>query len=161
MMDEQRFWSIIQSAWPATEQTTALRQMAFSGELEISKELYAIQKQILENLTATLNHLDGDDLLTFDRILERKLYDIDRADIQEYTDGSDDGFLYCRGFIISMGRDYYGMVQAEPSRAVMDIEFEELCYHAYWLYEQKYGPMPLSEISRETGSNRAGWNDQS
>src|SRR6266545_6332323 len=140
MMDESRFWSLIQSAWPATQQATLLRQMAFSGELEDDDELYTAQKQMLNNLTNALNQLDADDLLTFDRILERKLYDIDRADIQEYTDGSDDGFLYCRGFIISMGRDYYGMVQAEPSRAVMDIEFEELCYHAYWLYEQKYGP---------------------
>src|SRR5262245_56177242 len=107
MMDESRFWSLIESAWPATEQAALLRQMAFSGELEYGGELYTFQKQMLDNLTKALNQLDAGDLLAFDRILERKLYDIDRADVHEYTDGSDDGFLYCRGFIVGMGRDYY------------------------------------------------------
>src|SRR5262249_29693965 len=160
MMDEARFWSLIERASPTTHEATVLRQMAFSGELDDSDERYAVQKQLFDNLTTALDQLDADDLLTFDRILERKLYDIDRADIHEYTDGSDDGFLYCRGFIVSMGRDYYETVQTDPARAVMDVEFEELCYHSYWLYEQKYGPMPPSEISRETGSNPKQWTEQ-
>jgi len=104
MMDESRFWSLIQSARPATQQATLLRQMAFSGELEDDDELYTAQKQMLNNLTNALNQLDADDLLAFDRILERKLYDIDRADIQEYTGGSDDGFLYYY-FVISGGAE--------------------------------------------------------
>jgi hypothetical protein len=114
---------------------------------------------MLANLTTALNQLDADDLLTFDRILERKLYELDRADIHDYTDGSDDGFLYCRGFIVSIGQEYYELVKANPSRALIDIEFEELCYHPHWLYEEKYGSMPASDISREIGSNPSGWAD--
>jgi hypothetical protein len=157
MMDEARFWTLIAGAWPPLEQAIRLQQMAFTGELKGSDDLYPIQKQMLATLTDALNQLDADELLTFDRILERKLYDLDRADIQEYTDGSDDGFLYCRGFIVSMGREYYDLVNIEPSHALMDIEFEELCYLPHWLYEQKYGPIPPSNISRETGSNLSGW----
>ena len=157
MMDEGRFWSLIAGAWPTTEQAMTLRQMVFIGELEDSDDLYRLQKQMLANLTDALNQLDADELLAFDRMLERKLYDIDRADIQEYTDGSDDGFLYCRGFIVSMGQEYYDLVKADPSHALMDAEFEEFCYHPHWLYKEKYGPMPPSDISRETGSNATGW----
>ena len=157
MMDEPRFWSMIEAAWPRTQHAIALRQLAFTGELEDSADLYGIQKQMLAILTDTLNQLDADELLTFDRILERKLYEIDRADIQEYTDGSDDGSLYCRGFIVSMGQEYYDLIKADPSRALMDVEFEELCYHPHWLYEDKYGPIAPSDISRETGSNPTGW----
>jgi len=156
-MEEQRFWSLIESAWPTTEQAKLLRQMAFQGEPIDKEEPYFVQMEMLNYLTSMLNELDADDLLAFDRILERKLYDIDRADIQAYTDGSDDGFLYCRGFIISLGREYYEAVSIDPSRAMMDAEFEELCYHPQMLYEQKYGAMPPSLISRETGSNQEGW----
>ncbi len=153
MMDEARFWSLIAGAWPTMEQAITLRQMVFTGKLEDSDDLYRIQKQMIGNLTDALKHLDADELLTFDRILERKLYDIDRADIHEHTDGSDDGFLYCRGFIVSMGQEYYDLVKADPSHALMDVEFEEFCYHPHWLYEEQYGSMSPSDISRETGSN--------
>lgn len=159
-MNEQHFWSIIETAWPTTKQATALREKAFAGMLEPNKALKTVQKQILENLTHALDQLAQDDLLTFDRILERKLYDIDREDVHKYTDGSDDGFLYCRGFIVSMGREYYEMVNADPAKATSDVEFEEFCYHPYSMYENKYGtPPPPSGLSRETGSNQAGWDE--
>ena len=159
MMDETRFWSMIAAAWPTTAQAISCRQMALANELEDSDDLYRFQKQMLANLTISLNSLDAHELLTFDRILERKLYDIDRAEIQEYTDGSNDGFLYCRGFIVSMGQEYYEMVKADPSRALMDAEFEEFCYCSYWFYKEKYGPVPPSDTSRETGSNTSGWGE--
>ena len=57
---------------------------------------------VVPALQAALDLLPKDELLQFDRILERKLYDIDRSEIHEYTDGSDDGFLYCRGFGIGI-----------------------------------------------------------
>jgi hypothetical protein len=157
MIDDSRFWSLIEAAWPDTEQATMLRQRAFAGELEDSDDLYTVQKQMLANLEDALNRLNATDLLAFDRTLEQRLYDIDREDVQEYTDGSDDGFLYCRGFIVSMGRAYYDLVSTEPSRALMDLEFEEICYLPHRLYEERFGPMPPSNISRETGSNRDGW----
>jgi hypothetical protein len=95
--------------------------------------------------------------LAFDRILERKLYDLDRAEIHEHTDGSDDGFLYARGFIVAAGKDYYDAVLAKPSTARMDLECEEMCYLSWELYEENFGVLPPSEISRESCSNTAGW----
>ena len=157
MMNEEQFWAIIEAAWPTVKQAATLREKAFAGTLEPNKALETAQKQLLENLTSTLNQLNQNDLLTFDHILEHKLYDIDRAEIHEYTDGSDDGFLYCRGFIVSMGQEYYEMVSTDPTKAEIDVEFEEFCYYPYHLYEKKYGTPPLSELSRETGSNQAGW----
>lgn len=46
----------------------------------------------LDIVIPTLEKLKKADLLEFDRILERKLYEFDRADVHEHTDG-DDGFL--------------------------------------------------------------------
>jgi hypothetical protein len=83
-MDETRFWALIEAAWRATTQAAELRQTAFSGELEYSTELYAIQKQLLNNLNSALSQLGADELLMFDRILERKLYDIPLDGIASY-----------------------------------------------------------------------------
>jgi hypothetical protein len=74
--------------------------------------------------------------------LERKLYDIDRADIQAVTDGSDDGFLYARGFIVAMGRDFSNAVAANPQMGVPDAECEEMCYFFAHLYRQRFGDFP-------------------
>jgi hypothetical protein len=51
-------------------------------------------EEVIPSLLATLEQLSQNDLLAFDQILERKLFEIDRAEVQEQTDGSDDGFLY-------------------------------------------------------------------
>jgi hypothetical protein len=67
----------------------------------------------------------GEELTSLDRVVERKLYDLDREDVHEVTDGSDDGFLYARGFIVAMGKDFYGAVLANPSVAG-DASFELL-----------------------------------
>jgi hypothetical protein len=110
-------------------------------------------------LRAYLNELPQADLLEYDRILERKLYDIDRSEIQEFTDGSDDGFLYARGFIVSVGRTYYDAVNHDPSKAIMNAECEDLCYLPHHIYRERFGEGPKSGISRESASNPEGWRD--
>ncbi len=99
------------------------------------------------------------ELTVLDRVLERKLYNIDRADIQQVTDGSDDGFLYCRGFIVAMGRNFYEAVAADPAVAVLDAECEAMCYLFANLHNDRFGVYPDtgSGISRESASNPAGW----
>ena len=153
-MNEDKFWVIIENAWPQGEKLNQFQAGVLRGELLLE---YSLQKQMLANLTSTFEQLGKDELLAFDRILAQKLYDIDRADIQEYTDGSDDGFLYARGFIVSVGHDYYELVHKDPSKAIMDAEFEEICYHSSRIYEQRFGTMPPFDVSRETGSNPTGW----
>jgi hypothetical protein len=112
----------------------------------------------LDSLAGRCRGLPGDELTSLDRVLERTLYDIDRADIQAVTDGSDDGFLYARGFIIAMGRDFYDAVASEPEMAVPDAECEEMCYFFAHQYRERFGDFPDtgSGISRESCSNQAG-----
>ena len=83
------------------------------------------------------------------------------ADVQAVTDGSDDGFLYARGFIVAMGRDFYDAVTRNPQLAVMDAECEEMCYFFAHLYRARFGEFPEtgSGISRESCSNLDGWAD--
>jgi hypothetical protein len=162
-MDEGRFWAMIESAWQAVGGKAKARQRLADGKLseEKAEELVEAMEEVIPALRGQLDGLSGPDLLAFDRILERKLYDIDRAGVQEYTDGSDDGFLYARGFIVAIGKGYYDAVNARPSIAMMDLECEDMCYLPWHLHEEKFGPVPASGISRESCSNTAGWPDLS
>jgi hypothetical protein len=159
-MDEDRFWSMIEAAWEAAGGKAKPRQRLAAGRLS-EDGAYSLQEVLDEEVVPALQDqlagLSAKELLAFDRILERKLYDIDRADIQERTDGSDDGFLYCRGFIVGMGRGFYQAVRTNPDRAVMDAECEAMCYLSWHLYHDKFGEVPPSGISRETQSNSEGW----
>ncbi|MFO0907833.1 MAG: DUF4240 domain-containing protein [Isosphaeraceae bacterium] len=161
-MDENRFWAMIEDAWSTAGGKLESRQKLAEGQLS-ERQAFGLQKvldeQVAPALQAQLDTLPADELLAFDRILERKLYDIDRADIHERTDGSDDGFLYCRGFIVGMGRTYYEAVLTNPDRAVTDAECEQMCYLPWHLHHKKFGDVPPSGISRETCSNSAGWKD--
>ena len=158
-MDERRFWSMIEEAWRDVDGATAARSKLAQGDLDEEAAMELAEQSWIEfvpALQAALERLTKDELLQFDRILERKLYDIDRPDIQEYTDGSDDGFLYSRGFIVAAGQAYYDAVKADPSRAMMDVECEDLCYLPVRVYSARFGEqMPESDISRESTSNEA------
>jgi Protein of unknown function (DUF4240) len=158
-MDEARFWTVIETAWKADGGKLGARRKLAEGKLseEKAEDLIESLGVVLGALRSQLDDLTSEELLEFDRILERKLYDIDRAEIQEHTDGSDDGFLYARGFIVIAGKAYYDAVNANPSTAMMDMECEEMCYISSHLYEEKYGDIPPSGISRESCSNKAAW----
>jgi hypothetical protein len=161
-MDESRFWSLIESAWQAVGGKTRTRLKLAEGKLseDRAETLVESLEEVIPALQAQLDQLSAEELLAFDRILERKLYDLDRAEIQEHTDGSDDGFLYARGFIVAVGKGYYDAVNAKPATALMDLECEDMCYLPWHLYREKFGEMPASDISRESCSNKAGWPDQ-
>ncbi|GAA3418949.1 hypothetical protein GCM10018952_56540 [Streptosporangium vulgare] len=116
-------------------------------------------KEFLNNLGSIGEGLSAEELTNFDRVVERKLYDIDRADIQAVTGGSDDGFLYARGFVVALGRDFYAAVAEDPKKAVRDAECGRMCYFFAHLHNERYGSFPDtgSKISRESCSNPAGW----
>ena len=117
-MDDERFWSMIEDAWQSVDDSARLREKLARGKLseeDASELAEQAPGEFVPALKVMLEQLPEEELLQFDRILERKLFDIDRADVQEHTDGSDDGFLYCRGFIVAMGRAYYEAVSADPS----------------------------------------------
>jgi hypothetical protein len=160
-MNDDRFWSMIESAWQSAGGKTKTRQKLTEGKLseERVEALLETLEEVIPALQRKLDQLPADELLAFDRILERKLYDIDRAEVQEHTDGSDDGFLYARGFIVAAGKGYYDAVNADPARALLDMECEDMCYLSWHLYREKFGEVPASDISRESCSNKAGWPD--
>ena len=161
-MDDARFWSMVEDAWRAAGGKAKTRQKLAAGTLAEDKAAdlqEAMDDAVVPALEAQLRLLPADELLAFDRILERKLYDLDRAEVHERTDGSDDGFLYARGFIVAAGRGYYDAVNAVPSVALEGLECEAMCYLSTHVYREKFGEPPASGICRETGSNAAGGHD--
>ena len=158
-MNEKRFWSLIEAAWQTVGGKVPARKKMAAGKLSEDKAEAIVEAldDVMPALRGLLDDLTAPELLEFDRILERKLFAIDRAEVQEHTDGSDDGFLYARGFIVAVGAGYYEAVHANPSVSLMDLECEEMCYLSWHLYQKKFGEMPASEISRESCSNKEGW----
>jgi hypothetical protein len=158
-MGEKTFWSLIEFAWQAGGGNVEERRKLALGQLpaERAYELEGDLVDVIASLSGQLDQLGAEELLAFDRILERKLHAIDRRDVHEHTDGSDDGFLYARGFIVAAGKGYYEAVSANPAVAVHDLECEDMCYLSWHLYQDKFGEVPPSGISRESCSNDAGW----
>ncbi len=168
-MDEQQFWAMIDDAWKSDSDLLAFRNDVLStidspSSRERFDEKYSDidayipnEEALVECIEGKLDLLSAVDLHQFDMILERKLFELDRQEIHEHTDGSDDGFLYCRGFIVAIGQTYYDAVNRNPSNAMFDWECEEITYISWHLYETKFGDMPASDISRETRSNQDGW----
>jgi uncharacterized protein DUF4240 len=160
--DEARFWNLVESAWARVgAEQSALRKAVIGREdpdddLGLSGHLNAF----LGHLRALSEDLTAEELTDLDRVLERALYDIDREDIHEVTEGSDDGFLYARGYIVALGREYYEAVRADPQVA-LDAACEEMCYFFAHLHRKRFGDWPRTDsgISRETCSNTAGWAD--
>jgi hypothetical protein len=162
--EEGRFWSLIEQAWRSLgEEPDTLRRRIAARELagEDAYEIDEFLEEFLEKLGDLTADLTDEELVDLDRVLERKLYDIDRAEIQAITDGSDDGFLYCRGFIVAIGREFYDAVNADPTAAILDAECEEMCYFFAHAFSDRHGDFPEtgSGISRESVSNAAGWPD--
>lgn len=160
-MKEQEFWNIIEASWADSPGLNETREKALrTNDEELLEELSSeLEETILENYVRRLNLLDKETLAGFIHVLEEKLYKIDREEIHEYTDGSDDGFLYCRCFILGMGERYYNMVDKDPSAAAMDLEAESFGFSAYEVYEEKFGEEfeRNSVHSIESCSNQEGW----
>jgi hypothetical protein len=161
--DEAKFWNLIEAAWQqADADAAALRARVRDGDHEAAWAIHEHLSPFVDRVRALAEALSDAELTELDRVVERKLYDIDRADLQAVTDGSDDGFLYCRGFIVALGREYYEAVAADPSFATEDAECESMCYLFAHLYAKRNDdefPDTGSGISRETCSNKAAWAD--
>jgi hypothetical protein len=161
--DEARFWALIEAAWAqcSAEADRVRRALAARVQAPVT-DISAVEGALPVFLGALADQCrawPGGEVTSLDRVLERKLHDIDRADIQAVTDGSDDGFLYARGFIVAMGRDFYDAVAGDPQVAVPGAECEAMCYFFAHLHRERFGEFPEtgSGISRETCSNPAGW----
>src|SRR5690242_1689166 len=73
-----------------------------------------------EQLKTILLALPAEDVCAFSLTLDDMMYALDRRNIHDVTDGSEDGFEYVRLWIISQGRKYYESVLADPPNAPED-----------------------------------------
>jgi hypothetical protein len=164
--EEARFWALVEAAWErlGPEPAVLRRALRERDPAMGDPDPYAVDGWLapfLDNLRALAAELSSEELTALDRVVERKLHEIDRADIHAVTDGSDDGFLYARGHIVALGRAYYEAVRANPALAVPDATCESICYLFAHLHDARFGAWPLtgSGISRESFSNPHGWRE--
>jgi hypothetical protein len=167
--DEARFWALVESAWaecePSIQQIRlmlAVRDPAIAVDLEGDPDLVALVGGLdgfFMRLDRAVAALSGGELLDMQRVLERKLYDLDRADVHEILGDSDDAFLYERGFVVALGRAFYDAVNRDPRIGISFAECEDMCHVFTWAYEKRFGDYPGtgSGLSIESGSNLAGW----
>ncbi len=113
-------------------------------------------------LKRLLVKLPKEAIIAFDALLDEALYQLDREDIHNVTDGSDDGFEYVRLWIVSQGHQYFESVLRDPANAPHyadeEQENEAFGYAAWKAYEEQSGaPFPLRQSKRATGTNPEGW----
>ncbi|WP_242910427.1 DUF4240 domain-containing protein [Actinomadura terrae] len=170
MNDETaRLWELVEAAWaPLGPEVAQARQELARRTPEPGDELYGAPpfslvddalKGFLDNLADLSRDLSSEELTALDRAVERLLFDIDRADVHAVTDGSDDGFLYARGFVVALGREYYTAVVRDPRMAILDAYCESMCYLFFHVHHERFGDFPDtgSGITRESFSNPEGW----
>jgi hypothetical protein len=162
-MNEHKFWQLIEDAWQSLPQLNELRQEALrTNEVSLFEGVsFGLDDEVSEALEERLHTLSKEELTAFLHILEEKLHHIDREEIHAHTDGSDDGFLYCRGFIVGMGQTYYNTIDQNPAKATMDAEAESICFTGYEVYKARFKEdFPRNTFhSTESGSNPNGWRE--
>ncbi|TVZ09237.1 uncharacterized protein DUF4240 [Cellulophaga sp. RHA_52] len=160
-MEEEQFWKIIEQSWEDSPQIKKLRDEAKDNEASLEQLSYKLEEDITENYIKRLSKLGKEELTEFIHFLEERIYHIDRKEIHTYTDGSDDGFLYCRCFILGMGKDYYNSIDNNPSKAKFDLEAEGFGFSAYQVYEELFNEEfdRYSSHSMESCSNSNGWSE--
>lgn len=160
-MTIENFWTLIDLSWKDSPALDKQRQQAIEGtDYDILQDLMPkLEGEILKHYNRRLLQLSKEELTGFIHHLEERTYHIDRAEIQEYTDGGDDGFLYCRCFIVGMGQTYYNMIDGDPSKAAMDLDAELFGFSAYDVYWNKFNEEfeRYSHHSMESCSNRKHW----
>jgi len=161
--DEARLWPLLEVAWarlgPDAGQARQALVARASGAPADTAVLEGVLPHFLDALRGLCRGLSAGELIALDRVVERKLWEIDRADVHAVIGGSDDGFLYARGFTVAMGRDFYGRVARDPQAGAPWAECEEMCYFFAHLHRERFGGYPDtgSGLSRESGQNLAGW----
>lgn len=161
--DEACLWSLLETAWarlgPDVRQARQALVVRLSGSPADTAVLKGALPEFLDALRGLCQGLSAGELIALDRVVERKLWEIDRADVHAVIGGSDDGFLYARGFTVAMGREFHGCVAGDPQMGAPWAECEEMCYFFAHLHHERFGTFPDtgSGISRESGQNLAGW----
>jgi hypothetical protein len=161
--DEARLWALVEAAWaplgPGVRQVRQELVTRHPGSRADISILEGALPAFLDILAGCSRGLSADELTRLDRVVERKLWELDRADVHAVTGGSADGFLYSRGFVVAMGREFCDAVAGDPEMGVRYAECEEMCYFFAHLCDDRFGEFPDtgSGISRESRSNLMAW----
>jgi hypothetical protein len=161
--DEARLWALLEAAWAELDPDMSRARQALaarpSGSSADTAALRGAFSGFLVALGGLCSGLPPEALAALDRVVERKLWEIDRAEVHAAIGGSDDGFLYARGFTVVIGREFYRCVVGDPQMGVPWAECEEICYFFAHLHRQRFGFFPEtgSGTSRESGQNVVGW----
>lgn len=152
-MTDNQFWTLIE---------TRIDRDALN---ELGEDDYP--DSLMQPLTEELVKLSIPELQQFEEILAKALYGIDgRLFAANAGDSgrSDDGFLYCRCWVVANGREYYDAVLADPEKMPKTIGewCEPLLYVASEAWAKKTGKDVEewdydTEVSYETGSNEELW----
>lgn len=159
---EERFWDIIEQSWgnvtPEVQQARQNLLHSAVSNFDAQNLHRALKESVVLVYEEQIDDLRKPQLIEFDRILERKLFDIDREDIHKKHGGPVERFLFARSFIVLAGKDYYYAVKDDPSKVVPQLEAEEMSRSAKLYYYHKHDEeMPRTDISIETFSNKGGW----
>jgi hypothetical protein len=123
--------------------------------------LVAQSEGAADTLKRLLMRRSRDEIVAFDKRLYDVLCQLYRRDIHDVTEGSDDGFLYIRLWIVSRGREYCESVLRDPENAPhypSDEENEDFMYAPMEAYEEKFGePLPDYPERPSRADNTATW----
>jgi len=131
VMNTKKFWEIIKKGREAAD--------AHNGDFHecLDKMHESVKKQ--------LKKLTPDEIYKWYEIFEKKEDDLYDADLWFITGGSDDGFAYCRRWIISKGEKVYNATKKNP-KALPEVapdyygsSFEGLSWAAIDVYEELTG----------------------
>ena len=163
-MTEIEFWNFIEDAWDSAPELKVKRLKPLKEYGWVPNQLgyefeRTIKEKVFPRLRITIYKFSKSESFEFNRILEKYLYDLDRSNVQEYIEGGDDGFLYARGFVIGMGKQYYDLINVSPELGV-HLESEDFAYVTRAIYHKLYDDENrlIFGVDRETGSNLEGWN---
>lgn len=170
-MKEDTFWRLIENSWnAATKEKNKRMAIAIPKECpesahDLGRKLESIiEQKVFPALEQELRRMSRPESFSFNQILEEKLYQLDTSVIHKFIEGSDDSFLYHRGFIVGMGREYYYSILDDPSKGSLWLSSEDFAYmtraiHHERFIDEKNVSSFTPGISRESRSNLRGWNE--
>lgn len=118
----------------------------------------------LAALIEKLSTLPEPEIFGFEENMAQALYALDTRRHAEQSDGSDEGFLACRCYVVARGRAYYDEVLADAAKMPKadDAGCESLLYVASGAWAKATGNDEddwtfNASVNFETGSNAGQW----
>ena len=150
-MDDKRFWSMIEDAWQDVDGSAAARKKLAQGELDEDGALKLAERAVNEfipALRASLDQSPKDELLEFDRILERSCTTSTERRFRNIPTGRTTVSL--RPWLHRCRRA--GILRRRQQRAIACVDGPRMRRHvliSFHVFATKFGEMPHSGISRD------------